>query len=634
MDFSKMITMKKYFYPLLAGVALFVSCAKSPVLAQPASYIFEDLGKPIRFSVDINFVTRNAQTGDIAWAGLTSATRSALIGINEKNGKLIDVDFTPYGKGNAVNIFKQNDKTIYIYAGNPGRFFKYDVDANKLTTIGAPSQATYWMGAANVIAPDGKIYVGTYPNVAVSVLDPATDTTKVINKISDDPKEEYVISLAAAKDGTMYFGVGMQHGELWSYNPQTGAKQQILPKNLQTYSAPQLWTGADGNVYGAKGKSTFTCFPDKIEIGAVPERPATILDNETNGKTATLIDKDGNLELVDKVTGKITKVPSSFEAPAHALYNISDVHDGKLYGSSFKPGPIYSFDLITKKLDDLGFLTRGHVQVYDILSYGKGILMSSYVGGYLDYYLPNEPRSATNPLPVAALHSLANQERALQLTLGPDGNIYAPTVPIKGYLGGALVRVNPTDWKVKIYSDVIHNQSFSSVVSVPQTNELFVTSSIAGGSSSKPTEKEAWVFLWNSKTEQIDFKAQPIPGATGYSKAVRAPSGMIYGFAADKFYVFDPVKRQTIFTGNLPGRIPDDYPRAPLLSDEPASDGLIYGVDSTTGNLFSINPANSKITILAKDKSLIDTHFARTETDGYMYYNNGARLMRVKVVGK
>jgi len=200
-------------------------------------------------------------------------------------------------------------------------------------------------------------------------------------------------------------------------------------------------------------------------------------------------------------------------------------------------------------------------------------------------------------------------------------------------LGGALVRVNPTDWKVKIYSDVIHNQSFSSVVSVPETGELFVTSSIAGGSSSKPTEKEAWVFLWNPKTEKIDFKAQPIPGATAYSKAVRAPNGMIYGFAVDKFYVFDPVKRQVVFTGNLPGRTPDDYPRAPLLSDEPASDGLIYGVDSTTGNLFSINPTDSKITVLANNKSLKGTHFARTETDGYLYYNEGARLMRVKVVG-
>lgn len=629
-----MKSLKKYFYPLVASAAVFAGCVQMPVQAQPATYKFEDLGKPIRFSVAIEFVTRDAKTGSIAWSGLTSATRSALVGVNAKTGELTNVDFTPYGKGNGVVIFKKNDNTIYVYAGNPGRFFRYDVDAKKLTQIGDVTKARYWMKSSRLVTPDGKIYVGTYPDAAVSVLDPATDTTKIINQVSDDKREEYVISLAAGNDGTLYFGTGMHHSELWSYNPQTGAKKQLLPKNLQTYGAPVLWVGADGNAYGRKGRSTFLCHPDKIEIGDFPERPEAILDNEIEGKIATEINKNGDLELVDKSTGTVTMVPAGFDAPAHSLYNISDLHDGKLYGSSFKPGPIYSFDIKTKKLEDLGFLTRGHVQVYDILSHGEGILMSSYTGGYLDYYEPNKPRSKTNPFPVAKLHSLAKQERAVQLTLGPDGNIYSPTYPIKGYLGGTLVRVHPQDWSVKIYKDVIHNQSLTSVVSVPKTGELFVTSTIAGGSSSKPTEKDGWVFLWDPKKEAIAFKTQPIPDANSYSKAVLAPTGMIYGFAGNRYYVFDPVNRKTVFTGELPGRDKDAYPRAPLLSDAPASDGLIYGVDTITGNLFSINPANHKITILANDKSLEHAHFAETEPDGHVYYNDGAHLMRVKVVNK
>jgi len=624
--------MKKYFYPLLAGAALTTGCVKTPVQAKPATYTFEDLGKPIRFSVPIEFVTRDATTGPIAWSGLTSGTRSALVGVNIQTGKVINVDFTPYGKGNGVVTFKKDEKTIYVFAGDPGRFFRYDVKTAKLTPLSKPTSARYWMKSSHLVAPDGKIYVGTYPNVAVAVLDPATDATKVISNISDNPHEEYVISLAAGKDGTLYFGTGMHHSELWSYNPQTGAKKQLLPKNLQTYGAPVLWVGSDGNAYGRKGKSTFLCHPDKIEIGSFPDKPEAVLDNEIDGKIATEINKDGDLELKDKATGAITKVSAGFDTPAHSLYNISDVHDGKLYGSSFKPGPIYSFDLKTRKLEDLGFLTRGHVQVYDILSYGDGILMSSYTGGYLDYYQPDKPKSKNNPRPVAALHALANQERAVQLTLGPDGNIYAPTVPIKGYLGGALVRVHPQDWSVKIYKDVIHNQSFSSVVSVPKTGELFVTSSIAGGSSSKPTEKDGWVFLWDPKTEAITFKTQPIADANSYSKAVLAPNGMIYGFADDSYYVFDPVQRKTVFTGKLPGRSADDFKRPPALSDAPASDGLIYGIDTVKGNLIAINPADCKITILAQDNSMKGTRFAETESDGYLYYQDATHLMRVKVV--
>src|SRR5690606_6040350 len=125
----------------------------------------------------------------------------------------------------------------------------------------------------------------------------------------------------------------------------------------------------------------------------------------------------------------------------------------------------------------------------------------------------------------------------------------------------------------------------------------------------------------------------PIPGATSYGKAVLAANGLIYGFSGNQYYAFDPAQRKTVMTGILPGRAEGAYPRLPLLSDAPAADGLIYGVDNTVGNLFAINPAEHNITLLAQDDSLKDAHFAETEPDGYLYYNNGPRLMRVKVVG-
>src|SRR5699024_3322255 len=176
------------------------------------------------------------------------------------------------------------------------------------------------------------------------------------------------------------------------------------------------------------------------------------------------------------------------------------------------------------------------------------------------------------------------------------------------------------------------NQSYTSVVSVPETGEIFVTSTIKGGSSSKPTEKDAWVFLWDPQTKQMSYKTQPIPGANTYSKAVRAPDGMIYGFAGNHYYVFDPVKRKTIFTGILPGRKKGTYPRSPVLSDIPASNGMIYGIDTEMGNLILINPNNHKISILTQDNSMKRTRFAEMEPDGYLYYENAGHLMRVKVL--
>src|SRR5690606_26902740 len=115
------------------------------ISAQQKSYVFENLGKPIRTSIPVEIVTNDSETGPIAWAGLTDATRSALVGIHADNGKLIEVDLTPYGKANGVLLFKHNEHVIYIYAGNKGRFFKYDIRLNQLTPLGEVSNSTYWM---------------------------------------------------------------------------------------------------------------------------------------------------------------------------------------------------------------------------------------------------------------------------------------------------------------------------------------------------------------------------------------------------------------------------------------------------------------------------------------------------------
>lgn len=60
--------------------------------AQQRVYKFENLGKPVRSPLSIDFVTRDEVTGPIAWGALTSAENNALIGVNMKDGKLIEVN--------------------------------------------------------------------------------------------------------------------------------------------------------------------------------------------------------------------------------------------------------------------------------------------------------------------------------------------------------------------------------------------------------------------------------------------------------------------------------------------------------------------------------------------------------------
>src|SRR5690606_33998154 len=212
-------------------VCLFVLSSCNLCIAQQKIYEFEELGQPIRVPLAMEFVTRDEISGPIAWGAFTDAERNALVGVHMEDGRLIEVELAKYGKANALLLFKGSDEYIYLYSGKPGRFFKYDIRLNKIETVGEVSKAKYWMKNSHTISPEGLIYVGTYPRGAVSVLNPMKEEVTVIERVSSSKGSEYVINLEADTEGIVYFATGMQHGELWSYNPKTGQKKQILPEN-------------------------------------------------------------------------------------------------------------------------------------------------------------------------------------------------------------------------------------------------------------------------------------------------------------------------------------------------------------------------------------------------------------------
>jgi hypothetical protein len=249
------------------------------------------------------------------------------------------------------------------------------------------------------------------------------------------------------------------------------------------------------------------------------------------------------------------------------------------------------------------------------------------LGAYVDLYDPAKPiKQGTNPRRVGRAEG---QERPVQWCLGPDGMLYTGTEPAKGRLGGALMRVNPADLSLKVWPTPIPNQSIEYLAPIPETNELFCTTSIRGGSSAIPTEKEACVFIWDIKKEEMVFRADPIPGSKTYGRAVRGQNGLIYGVVGGKFYVFDPKARKVVFTGDLPVK----YVYFPQLNREPVGPrGLIYGLGE--GAVFAIDPTDNSARIVARDPSIGGGPGERgafgffVTQDGVLYYGAGATLMR------
>ncbi|MCX6898718.1 MAG: hypothetical protein NT105_08470 [Verrucomicrobia bacterium] len=592
-------------------------------LATDTSFTFEDLGEPVRLrELQMQAVTRDSGNGYMAWSDYETSDKRTLVGIHLDSGDVTWVDLTRFGITH-IQMIQADDGNLYAYTGSPGHFLKYDVAKRELTDLGVPAKpASYWLG--NAVGPDGKFYVGAYPQARLVRCDPRTGKVENLGRLPGDPKQCYLLHPAASADNIIYCPVGLHHQELWAVDSKTGAKKQILPESLtKAQGCPRVWLAADGNVYGESGSAKFRCHPDRVELGET-KAPAPRKPLLAGDKIVGSINAAGKLALTNVKTRKVTLLQTRYEGAPRSIFSVSCERDGKIYGGTFSPAITFCYDTRSGKLTDLGALAVNKVQIYDTLNHPSGLFLSSYMPATVDFFDPTKSiKRQDNPRHVVTVKS---QERPVQLTLGPDGMIYSGTFPSKGRLGGALVRINPADFSHKVWVNVIPNQSIFSVAAVPELGGLFCASSIQGGSSAIPTEKEAFVFLWDCQRETVAFRAQPVAGTKNYGAVVRARNGLLYGIAGTKYYVFDPAQRKVVFTSALPVK----SLRFPELSDEPADPrGLIYGVGDDA--VFAIDPADHSAKIVVRDKSLSHAFGFFVTQDETLYYGCGSRLMRCRL---
>lgn len=306
------------------------------------------------------------------------------------------------------------------------------------------------------------------------------------------------------------------------------------------------------------------------------------------------------------------------------IFSVGCERDGKIYGSTALPGNSFCYDTRTGEMSDLGIIDTGRCQVYDTINAPQGLFLCSYFGAHVDFYDPTQPiKKGTNP---RHLGHAVGQERPIQWCRAPQRMLYTGTVSAKGRLGGSLVRVDPSDLSFRVWPTPIPNQSIQYVAPVPGTGELFCTTSVSGGSSAIPTEKEAHVFLWDTEKEEMVFQTQSVPGARSYGRAVRAGNGLICGLAASKYYAFCPKKRAVVFTDELPVK----RLRFPQLHDVPVGEqGIIYGLGDDA--IFAIDPADHSISIVARHQSISRAHGFYISQQGDLYFGSGAMLMRYRI---
>jgi outer membrane protein assembly factor BamB len=607
------------FFTFLALCSVATACA-----ADEPRLVIEDLGVPVRRqNLDLRCLTRDAAGRFMAWGAHESADSFALVGVKIESGETAWLETTQFGTRH-IQMMSAPNGHLYAFTGVPGRFLKYDTAKGELIDLGVPAaKGTYWAGS--VAGPDGKFYIGTYPDTELVRCDPATDRIENLGRLSSDPREKYIIHPMASDENVIYCPVGQYHGEVWAFDATTGEKRQILPEELmKPQGAPTLWTGTDGQVYGRIGETLFLCRRDGIEPGKTAKvryRPEQL---DADGWRVGDIDAEGRLSMTERNTKETVLRQTNYPGAPRTIFSVSCERDGVIYGGTVSPAHSFSYDSGSGKLTDLGQLASGPIQIYDTLDHPKGLFISSYMNASVDFFDPASLRKkGENPRRIV---TLAGHERPMQLIEGPDGMLYAGTVPSKGRLGGALLRVDPRDFSHRVWENIIPNQSVLRLVALPESGEVLGVTSVSGGSSAIPTEKEACLFVWDCRKEEVVFRTAPLAGAKSYGAVVRAGNGIVYGVSSNRYYAFDPKRRELVFTGKLPVK----SVRFPELNDAPTGRrGLIYGMGDDA--IFAIDPADHSARIVARDPVLAKAYGFYMTQEGVLYFGAQSHLMRCRV---
>jgi hypothetical protein len=169
---------------------------------------------------------------------------------------------------------------------------------------------------------------------------------------------------------------------------------------------------------------------------------------------------------------------------------------------------------------------------------------------------------------------------------GPDGNVYIGGLPGYGVLGSPLVQFSPKTNAVEQFDNIVANQSIVSLTA--WKNDVIGGTSISGGPGSHTAEKEAQIFIWDTKTQHKETVIVPVRGASQVTDLITC-GDLIYGIAGHEMFVFDPISRRVTDTVMLPFS-------NPVYNSVAPSGGKIWGL--TQEGIFTIDTKTNKVDLI------------------------------------
>lgn len=649
--------------PILAAVLVLAAVThSSDRQSQPLDLNTLEYGKPVDLGPPMKAVAitdggyGHLPDGTPIVAMVTKGAPGVLFVYNARTREKVFQSAFPGTDDNSSATEIARDGTVYV-GGSGGNLYALRPGAQKMERLGELDQVMLAVREA----PDGRIFVGTFPGGRLGVWDPSTRKMTDLGQVVAG--EQYARSLAFHGE-TLYIGVGTRP-HLIRYNTRTQSKQEIaLPASLTEGGTTVTGLSVAGNrLFGMAGKSNVFVLDLATHqlVTTIPDglADASAASPERNGKTY-FARKDNKLYEYDLATDRY-RLAEGFRStsytrdfgwldvgdPSPSLVTVSwsggmwaynpdrktytgwDLEvegqgvgvqamekgpDGALYTSGYPGGVGGRYDIRTKTLTNFN------------LGQAEGI-------GFLDdtAWFGIYPGARIFSMDLKALPLKANQafdieeaqDRPFAVATG-GGKVYFGTVATYGALGGAITVYDPQTKQHTTTRNVIPEQSVIRLIY--RDGLLYGSTTVWGGLGIEPTETAARVFVWDPKTGKVLRSATPKhPAFDTTPKAINGlefgPDGKLWGAWQGTLFRMDPKSLKVESAVVLkPSTWKVSHSWEPIALRW-SKDGLLY--TTLASQLTVFDPKSMKHRVLAQAGRM------EIGEDNALYYSWSTRLYRM-----
>ncbi len=431
--------------------------------------------------------------------------------------------------------------SLVVWSANPGDACVYDRQKRKLLKVFKPldSEQPPSRYAHNVLeCPDGKILLGlNVPQARLILLDPET-----LKAQSNTPPalegESYTQWLAFLDTEHLI----VQHGNklLVLHYPSLELVRRIAPP-ADVESGHHIQRRAccllGGAIYGLfwPGGGLYRIDPGLDGSGweLVREQfvgDSTAVLHDLSDRYVCALDTGGRYLRYDTQSGDVFdgEIDSTGPMGTHAMCVVPQI--GRAFGGPFINQRFWELGLATGEGRDLGRAAPGGGQICGMVwdDATARLIMASYTTCTITAFDPNAPACwPNNPCILATV----GHEQMRPKSMVHDGRfIWLTSSAEYGRLGGALSRIDPQTGEIRVWRNIVPNQTPNSLVVNPAAKRIYFSTEVyADCDSVPPTEQTAQLVAFDTDSLTIDRQQAVRDDVKALRLLAMLPSGEVLG---------------------------------------------------------------------------------------------------------